>query len=250
VLRVVTRGRQRSRGQHKVDGRRSRAGQLWRSPRHPVDVGHARLAQRAGAVRPDRQYSAAVSAAARRYLIPTLGSLLIGELTVAAIERRSSRSDPGIDRSPRAPRDERYRACATAQCDTARCGSTRYRGTRPIACPRRRVRALTVGEAADLQVRLRADPTAVRLDLPDFVEFMLGTGVRVGKACAIREAVLDLNARTVHINATVVRVNGAGLQIQPRTKTAGSEPILHLPPYLVRVIKQCRLAGHSPGPSG
>jgi site-specific recombinase XerC len=54
------------------------------------------------------------------------------------------------------------------------------RDTRPIVCPRKRVRALTVGEAADLLARLRADPTAVRLDLADFVDFMLGTGVRIG----------------------------------------------------------------------
>jgi integrase len=92
--------------------------------------------------------------------------------------------------------------------------------------------------------------TAVRLDLPDLVEFMLGTGVRIGEACAIRQAVLDLNAGTVHINATVVRVNRAGLEIQPRTKTAGSERILHLPRHLVRMLKRRRLTGHPLGPAG
>jgi integrase len=79
---------------------------------------------------------------------------------------------------------------------------------------------------------------------------MLGTSVRIGEACAIRQAVLDLKAGTVHINATVVRVDGAGLQIQPRTKTAGSERILHLPPHLVRMLKRRRLSGHPPGPAG
>jgi integrase len=81
------------------------------------------------------------------------------------------------------------------------------------------------------------------------VEFMLGTGVRIGEACAVRDAVLNLTAGTVQINATVVRVNGAGLQVQPRTKT-GSERILHLPQHLVSMIKRRRLAGHPPGPSG
>jgi integrase len=124
------------------------------------------------------------------------------------------------------------------------------RDTRPIACPRKRVRALTVGEASDLLTRLRADQTAVRLDLPDLVEFMLGTGVRIGEACAVRDAVVDLTVGTVHINATVVRVNGAGLQIQPRTKTAGSERILHLPPRLRRMINRRRLLDHRPRPAG
>ncbi len=59
-----------------------------------------------------------------------------------------------------------------------------------------------------------------------------------------------MDAGTVHINATVVRVTSAGLQIQPRTKTAGSERIPHLPPHLVRMIKRRPLNGHPPGPSG
>jgi hypothetical protein len=54
----------------------------------------------------------------------------------------------------------------------------------------------------------------------------------------------------MRISATVVRVTGAGLQIQPRTKTAGSERILHLPPHLVRMIKRRRLTGHAPGQGG
>lgn len=124
------------------------------------------------------------------------------------------------------------------------------RDTQPIVCPRKRVRALTIGEATDLVARLRTDRAALRLDLPDFVELMLGTGVRIGEACAVREATLDLRAGTVHINATVVRVNGAGLQIQPRTKTAGSERILHLPQQLVRMLTRRKLAGHAPGPAG
>jgi integrase len=124
------------------------------------------------------------------------------------------------------------------------------RDTRPIACPRKRVRALTTSAASDLLRRLRADPAASRLDLPDFVEFMLGTGMRIGEAAAVREAVLDLNAATVHVKATVVRVAGTGVQIQPRTKTAGSERILALPHPLVTTIR-CRVAdGDPPGPGG
>ena len=80
------------------------------------------------------------------------------------------------------------------------------------------------------------------------MEFVLGAGVRIGEAAVVREAVVDLDAGTVHVNATVVRVNGAGLQIQPRTKTAASERLLHLPPHLVTIIKQRRAAGHPPGP--
>ncbi|HEY3086666.1 MAG TPA: tyrosine-type recombinase/integrase [Jatrophihabitantaceae bacterium] len=189
-------------------------------------------------------------AAARCYLIPTLGSLCIGELTVTVIERAlaSIRSQHG----PQPARPARRALSSLGHC-AVRHGAlpvNPVRDTRPIACPRKRVRALTVGEAAEVLARLRADPTALRLDLPDFVEFMLGTGVRIGEACAIREAVLDLKAGTVHINATVVRVDGVGLEIQPRTKTARSERILHLPPHLLRMLRRRPLNGHPPGPAG
>jgi integrase len=189
-------------------------------------------------------------AAARLYLIPTLGSLRLGELSVEVIERAlaSIRSVRGLQ-SARAARRALSSLCHCAVRHGALVVNP-VRDTRPIACPRKRVRALTVGEAIDLLVRLRGDSTAERLDLPDFVEFMLGTGVRIGEACAVRESVLDLGASTAHINATVVRVNGAGLHIQPRTKTAGSERILHLPSHLVRMIKRRRLNGHLPGPAG
>ena len=147
-------------------------------------------------------------AAARLYLVPTLGSVRLAELTVAVIDRAltsiKSRHGPQPARAARRALSSlchcavRHRALAV----------NHVRDTRPIACPRKRVRALTLGEAADVLARLSGDPTAVRLDLPDFVEFMLGTGVRIGEACAVREAVLDMAERTVHINATVVRVNG------------------------------------------
>ena len=189
-------------------------------------------------------------AAARLYVVPTLGALRIGELTVPIIEH--ALTSIGSRHGPQPARAAR-RALSSLCHSAVRRGAlpvNPVRDTGPIACPRKRVRALSMGEAADLLGRLRNDPTALRLDLPDFVDFMLGTGVRIGEACAVREAVLDMNAGTVHINAIVVRVPGAGLQIQPRTKTAGSERIRHLPPHLVRMLKRRRSTGHAPGPSG
>ena len=74
---------------------------------------------------------------------------------------------------------------------------------------------------------LRSHGRATELDLPDVVDFMLGTGIRIGETLAIRrgtnvdgEPLLDLQHNTVEINATVVRVRGTGLIIQERPKTA------------------------------
>ena len=107
-----------------------------------------------------------------------------------------------MERSPRAARRALSSLCQAA----ARRGAIRLnpvRDIRPIACPCKRVRALTISESIDLLGQLRSDPAAVKLDLPDFVEFILGTGMQIGEAAAVRVAVLDLDAATVHVNATL-----------------------------------------------
>ena len=115
-----------------------------------------------------------------------------------AIARRArswpDRPAPGTRRRLRVPRGGRCRACAHYAARHGALSVNPVRDTRPIACPRKPVRALSVEEATDLLRRLRGDPTAVRLDLPDFVEVILGTGVRIGEASAVRQAVLDLDA--------------------------------------------------------
>src|SRR5690606_1360384 len=59
---------------------------------------------------------------------------------------------------------------------------------------RRSVRALTQEEVADLLAKLDADPKAVERDLPALVRFMIGTGVRIGEALALRWCDVDLDA--------------------------------------------------------
>ena len=190
------------------------------------------------------------AAAARLYVQPALGRVRLGELTVAVIDRALATvlAARGPQRA-RAARRALSSLCAAAVRHGA-LGHNPVRDSRSIRCPRRRVRALTAAEAADLQARLRADPVAVRLDLPDLVQFMLGTGVRIGEAAALRDAVLDEDAGTVHINATVVRVHGAGLQIQPRPKTFASERILAVPRPVLAMFAARRAQGRPRGPGG
>jgi len=48
------------------------------------------------------------------------------------------------------------------------------------------VRTLTAAEVDDLTSRLRTHRRAVELDVADLVDFMLGTGLRLGEVCAVR----------------------------------------------------------------
>lgn len=100
-------------------------------------------------------------------------------------------------------------------------------------------RALTPEQTDDLCDRLRSDAQAVeRFDLADLVEFMLGTGARIGEACAARHSVIDLDAGVWEINATLVRVKGKGMTIQTRPKTAAGWRILALPSFAVGMIRR------------
>src|SRR3712207_4597897 len=119
-----------------------------------------------------------------------------------ALPSPPARCSPGS--SPRPSGAERSRP--------TRCARRRHGGSarRPAPGPR----ALTVEEARQLSERLAADSESVALDLPDLVEFMLGTGVRIGEACALRWSAVDLDAATARIGATLIRVPGSGLEIQ------------------------------------
>jgi integrase len=95
---------------------------------------------------------------------------------------------------------------------------------------------------------LRADARAVRLELADFVEFMLGTGMRIGEAAGVRDQVLDLTARTVRVDATsCARPQSAcGSSRTPRH----SRRTLALPGNVIAVLRDRADVGHERGRYG
>jgi integrase len=100
----------------------------------------------------------------------------------------------------------------------------------------KKAKALTIEQTDELVDLLRASPAATAYDLPDLVEWMLYTGCRIGEALAAREEVLDAEGGTWEVNATLIRVRGAGLRIQPRTKTEAGWRRLALPPGAVSML--------------
>jgi integrase len=107
------------------------------------------------------------------------------------------------------------------------------RGTRTSRGPR----GLTVEETRQLRARLTADPDAARRDLPDLVDFMLGTGVRIGEACAIGPTAVDLQA-ALAVEATVIRIRGLGLVIQDFPKSTAGRRALALPAAIVDLLRR------------
>jgi integrase len=55
---------------------------------------------------------------------------------------------------------------------------------------------------------------AVDRDVPALVDFMLGTGLRIGETLAMTWDAIDLRAGIAEVRGTVTRVGGAGARIQ------------------------------------
>jgi len=115
---------------------------------------------------------------------------------------------------------------------------------------RKAPRALTRLQTEEVSDALRSMRRAVDLDIPDLVDWMFGTGMRIGEACAIREGVLDLVAGTVEVDATVIRVKGRSLVLQEHPKTAAGWRVLALPPNLEDMLKRRQNELRLRGPQG
>jgi len=98
-------------------------------------------------------------------------------------------------------------------------------------------KSLTVPEVLQLRALMTYDDKALARDLPDFVSFMLATGLRIGEASAVTWAALDLDAGTVEVRGTVVRLTGQGLVLTSTTKSTAGMRMLALPSWCVERLR-------------
>lgn len=133
--------------------------------------------------------------ALRLHVLPSVGGLRVRELSgVMGLAVRYE----AIDRNP-------------------------VREVSPITIERKEARSLQLDEVRTLRAGLRRDERAVDRDIPALVDFMLGTGMRIGEVLAVTWDALDLEAGTVEIRATVVRskVPGSRFSPSPRATPGG-----------------------------
>jgi integrase len=85
--------------------------------------------------------------------------------------------------------------------------------------------------------------------LPQIVDTMLGTGLRIGECLALRTEDLDLDAEvpTLTVTGTVVRANGR-LVRQPKPKSDSSRRTITLPTFVVTAIREALDLGLDGGP--
>src|SRR4051812_36664425 len=176
---------------------------------------------------------------------PAFGQLCIREVTPGVVSRAlaaiAKSSGPGAAKTARACLSGMF---ALAIQDGAAAVNPVRDSAAKISAGKRAPRALTVEETSRLVELFRCSNRATELDLPDLVDWMLATGCRIGEALALRygtngdsRPVLDLDARTWEVNATVVRVPGAGLAVQPRPKTTAGWRVVALPDFAIRMLE-------------
>jgi integrase len=179
---------------------------------------------------------------------PAFGQLCIREVTPGVVSRALSAiaksSGPGAAKTARACLSGMF---ALAIQDGAVAVNPVRDATAKIGTGKRAPRALTAAETGRLVELFRTSDRATELDLPDVVDWMLATGCRIGEALALRygtngdgKPILDVEAGTWEVNATVVRVPGVGLTVQPRPKTTAGWRIIALPEFAVRMLKNRR----------
>jgi len=171
-----------------------------------------------------------------RHLLPGLGGLRLTELSTARLDhflhdmaRRRGHSTAKLCRSVLSG------VCGYAvRRDALRVNPVR--DVSPLEGPSgESARALTRDEALRWLALLDADEFAKRLDLPDLARFLLGTGLRIGEAVGARWDDVDLDAGTLSVQRTIVRVVGVGL-VARKPKTRSGVRVLGLPGWLLVLL--------------
>jgi integrase len=174
--------------------------------------------------------------ALRLHVIPKLGMLRLREITVRVADRFLAgihdTSGPGAAKHCRTVLSGLLALAARNDA----IASNPVRDTATIATVHKAARSLELAEVHAMRAGLLESQKAVDDDLPALVDFMLGTGMRIGEAVAVTWADLDLVNGTVRLSGTVVRDRSVGLVIQPKPKTDSGWRVLHLPAWLVEQL--------------
>ena len=179
----------------------------------------------------------------RNHVLPAMGELRLAEVTTPVVDRVLETIRKKVSGAT-------AKTCRTVisgvMAAAVRQGAVVVNPVREVqgidARPKKPPRALTAEERMALVERLAADPHARRHDLPDLVAFMLATGARIGEALATVWSDVNLDAGTVSITSTLVRVKGEGL-LRKATKTRAGERVLALPVSAVELLRTRFMSG-------
>ena len=179
----------------------------------------------------------------KNHILPALGEVRLGEATTPLVDKVIGAIKVKV--SPATAKSCRS-VISGVMGLAVRYGAVSTNPVREVdrieARPKKEPRALSTAERRALLEQLQDDARARRHDLPDLVFFMLATGVRIGEALATLWSDVDLEAGTVQISSTLVRVKGQGL-LRKGTKSRAGERTLPLPVSAVSVLRRRYMTG-------
>jgi len=106
--------------------------------------------------------------------------------------------------------------------------------------PKRAPRSLELDEGRQFIAYMTYHDPSMTRDVLDLVLFMLATGMRVGEASAVVWDAVDLDAGTVQVRGTVLRVKGVGLRVRPQPKSVAGWRALKLPDWAAELLRARR----------
>lgn len=173
-------------------------------------------------------------------VLPAIGNLRLGEMSVSRVDRviKSTREHHGVSVA-KLTRTVLSGVLGLAARHDAVPGNL-VRDAAPIRTPSKDHQALTLEQVWDLRAKVAADQKAIDWDLVDFIDAMLATGLRIGETAAITWPALDLDAGTVEVRGTVIRITGKGLVIKPKPKSKNGWRKIELPGWAVDMLKRRR----------
>lgn len=174
-----------------------------------------------------------------RQVIPGLGALRIRELTVGTVHRHlhdvEQRHGYGVAKMTRTVLSG---LCGWAVRQDA-IDRNPVRDAGPTkAGTRRAPRALTAEQVRQLRALLTYDERAVARDVPDLIGVLVATGMRIGEATALRWEDVDLEAGTIDVNGTVIRLRGQGTVRQDNTKSESGLRRLQLSDWCLEMLRR------------
>ncbi|MFG1796744.1 tyrosine recombinase XerC [Nocardia sp. NPDC049149] len=182
--------------------------------------------------------------ATERHIVTRVGQLTIDELSIVRMERLFDDVSSEVGK----PTAQIARVCLSAMWVLAtKHGAARFGNlvklTTPVSVDTKPVIALKPEEVKRVRKGLRADRLAKANGIADIVDFMLGTGARIGEVVVLKWRHVDLNAAipTVLIESTAAWGDGRSIYAQPYPKGGPqARRRLKLPKWLVAVLRSCR----------
>ena len=174
----------------------------------------------------------------RVHIAKGVGALRCRELTVAVASAFLS----AVEKDRGAPTARLCRSVLSGTCAwAAQRGAMDFNSVRDSgrisAKPKRQPRAMSMDQVRDLIMWADYDQRSRSRDLPDFVRWMVATGLRIGEAAAVRPMDVDLDAGTVAVTGNLARVRGRGIIRQEDESNKLHPRTLSLPVWAVRMLK-------------